>query len=215
MTEADKHFKETCKKILEEGYSSEGTGVRTRWEDGTEANYISIVGVQNVYDVGKEFPMITLRNNSQTVKRAIDEILWIWQKKSNKVSELNSHIWDQWAGEDGTIGKAYGYQFAQKYEFKTKEGIQKMDQVDYALYLLKHDPASRRIMTNLFNHSRYELRTMCIFYTMVSKRWKTSSYFKSTFTRYVSCKWLEHNAICSIIMYVCTSFRIRSWNINT
>ena len=158
MTEADKHFKETCKRILEEGYSSEGTGVRTRWEDGSEANYISIVGVQNVYDVGKEFPMITLRNNSQTVKRAIDEILWIWQKKSNKVSELNSHIWDQWAGEDGTIGKAYGYQFAQKYEFKTKEGIQKMDQVDYALYLLKHDPASRRIMTNLFNHA--ELKDM-------------------------------------------------------
>ena len=115
MTEADRHFKETCKRILEEWYSSEGTGVRTRWEDGSEANYISIVGVQNVYDVGKEFPMITLRNNSQTVKRAIDEILWIWQKKSNKVSELNSHIWDQWAGEDGTIGKAYGYQVAQKY----------------------------------------------------------------------------------------------------
>ena len=166
MTEADRHFKETCKRILEEGYSSEGTGVRTRWEDGTEANYISIVGVQNVYDVGKEFPMITLRNNSQTVKRAIDEILWIWQKKSNKVSELNSHIWDQWAFQS----------------CRTK---------------------------------RYELRTMCIFYTMVSKRWKTSSYFKSTFTRYVSCKWLEHNAICSIIMYVCTSFRIRSWHINT
>ena len=82
MTEADRHFKETCKRILKEGYSSEGTGVRTRWEDGSEANYIAIVGVQNVYDVGKEFPMITLRNNSQTVKRAIDEILWIWQKKS-------------------------------------------------------------------------------------------------------------------------------------
>lgn len=152
MTQADKNFKETCKKILEEGYTSEGTGVRTRWEDGTEANYISIVGVQNVYDVGKEFPMITLRNNSQTIKRAIDEILWIWQKKTNKVSELNSHIWDQWAGKDGTIGKAYGYQLAKKYEFKTKEGIKSMDQVDYVLYLIKNDPASRRIMTNIFNH---------------------------------------------------------------
>ena len=152
MTQADKNFKETCKKILKEGYSSEGTGVRTRWEDGTEANYISIVGVQNVYDVGKEFPMITLRNNSQTVKKAIDEILWIWQKKSNKVKELNTHIWDQWAGKDGTIGKAYGYQLAKKYEFKTKEGLKKMDQVDYVLYLIKNDPASRRIITNIFNH---------------------------------------------------------------
>ena len=86
MTQADKHFIETCKEIIENGCSSEGTNVRTRWEDGTEANYISIVGVTNKYDVGKEFPMITLRNNSQTVKRAIDEILWIWQKKSNKIS---------------------------------------------------------------------------------------------------------------------------------
>lgn len=169
MTQADKNFIETCKKILEEGYSSEGTGVRTRWEDGAEANYISIVGVQNVYDVGKEFPMITLRNNSQTVKRAIDEILWIWQKKSNKVSELNSHIWDQWAGEDGTIGKAYGYQFAQKYEFKTKDGIQKMDQVDYVLNLLNNDPASRRIMTNLFNHS--ELKDMNLEPCAYSTQW--------------------------------------------
>ena len=151
MTQADKNFIDTCKEILTNGYSSEGTGVRTRWEDGTEANYISIVGVSNKYDVEKEFPMITLRNNTNTVKRAIDEILWIWQKKSNKVSDLNSHIWDQWAGEDGTIGKAYGYQLAKKYEFKTKEGMQTLDQVDYMLYLLKHDPASRRIMTNIFD----------------------------------------------------------------
>ena len=151
MTQADKHFIETCKRIINEGYSSEGTGVRTRWQDGEEANYISLVGVTNVYDVGKEFPMITLRNNSKTVMRAIDELLWIWQKKSNKISDLNSHIWDQWAGEDGTIGKAYGYQLAKKYEFKTKDGMQTLDQVDYMLYLLKHDPASRRIMTNIFD----------------------------------------------------------------
>ena len=136
MTEADKHFIETCKEIIENGYSSEGTNVRTRWEDGSEANYISIVGVTNKYDVGKEFPMITLRNNSQTVKRAIDEVLWIWQKKSNNVKDLNSHIWDQWADENGSIGKAYGYQMAKKYEFKTKQGIQTMDQVDFVLYLL-------------------------------------------------------------------------------
>lgn len=153
MTEADKNFIETCKKIIENGYSSEGTGVRTRWEDGAEANYYSIVGVQNKYDVGKEFPMITLRNNSGTIKRAIDEILWIWQKKSNNVKDLNSHIWDQWADKDGSIGKAYGYQFAKKYEFKTKEGILSMDQVNFVLYQIIHDPASRRIKTNLFNYA--------------------------------------------------------------
>ena len=158
MTQADKNFIDTCKEIIEHGYSSEGTGVRTKWEDGSEANYVSIVGVSNKYDVGKEFPMITLRNNTNTIKRAIDEILWIWQKKSNKISDLNSHIWDQWAGEDGTIGKAYGYQMARKYEFKTKDGIKKMDQVDYVLYLLKNDPASRRIMTIIFVHD--ELKDM-------------------------------------------------------
>ena len=151
MTQADENFIKTCKEILKNGYSSEGTNVRTRWEDGTEANYYSIVGVQNKYDLEKEFPMITLRNNSKTIKNAIDEILWIWQKKSNKISELTSHIWDQWAGEDGTIGKAYGFQLAKKYEFKTKDGMQTLDQVDYMLYLLKHDPASRRIMTNIFD----------------------------------------------------------------
>ena len=151
MTEADKNFIDTCKEILENGYSSEGTNVRTRWEDGQEANYLSIVGVTNKYDVGKEFPMITLRNNTNTIKRAIDEILWIWQKKSNKVEDLNSHIWDQWAGKDGTIGKAYGYQMSKKYEFKTNDGIKQLDQVDYMLYLLKNNPSSRRIMTNIFS----------------------------------------------------------------
>ena len=151
MTEADKNFIDTCKEILVNGYSSEGTGVRTRWQDGTVADYVSIVGVTNKYDVGKEFPMITLRNNTNTVKRAIDELLWIWQKKSNRIEDLNSHIWDQWAGEDGTIGKAYGYQMSKKYQFKTKNGLESMDQVDYMLYLLKNNPSSRRIMTNIFN----------------------------------------------------------------
>ena len=151
MTQADKNFIETCKEILENGYSSEGTNVRTRWQDGTVADYISIVGVTNKYDVEKEFPMITLRNNTNTVKKAIDEILWIWQKKSNKIEDLNSHIWDQWAGEDGTIGKAYGYQMSKKYQFKTKNGYELLDQVDYMLYLLKNNPSSRRIVTNIFN----------------------------------------------------------------
>ena len=158
MTEADKNFIETCKEIIAHGYSSEGTNVRTRWEDGSEANYISLVGVSNKYDLSKEFPMITLRNNTNTVKKAIDELLWIWQKKSNKIADLDSHIWDQWAGEDGTIGKAYGYQFSRKYQFKTKEGIKELDQVEYVLYLLQNDPSSRRIMTNLFCHD--ELKDM-------------------------------------------------------
>ena len=151
MTQADRNFIETCKEIIKNGISSEGTNVRTRWEDGSEANYISICGVSNKYDVSKEFPMITLRNNTNTVKRAIDEILWIWQKKSNRIKDLNSHIWDQWEREDGTIGKAYGYQMGKKYKFKTKDGYKEMDQTDYVLYLLKNDPSSRRIMTNIFN----------------------------------------------------------------
>ena len=167
MSYADKLFIDMCSDIIENGYSTEGEKVRPKWPDGTYAYTIKKFGVVNRYDLSKEFPAITLRKTY--IRSAIDEILWIWQKKSNKVSELNSHIWDQWAGEDGTIGKAYGYQFAQKYEFKTKEGIQKMDQVDYALYLLKHDPASRRIMTNLFNHS--ELKDMNLEPCAYSTQW--------------------------------------------
>ena len=152
MTQADKNFIDTCKEILEHGYSSVGTNVRTIWEDdGSEANYISIVGVTNKYDVAKEFPMITLRNNTNTVKKAIDELLWIWQKKSNNVNDLNSHIWDQWADEDGSIGKAYGYQMQRKYNFKIGSEIKNIDQVDYVLELLKSNPSSRRIMTNIFD----------------------------------------------------------------
>lgn len=169
MTEADKNFIETCKEILQNGYSSKGTNVRTRWEDGTEANYISIVGVTNKYNVGEEFPMITLRNNTNTVKKAIDEVLWIWQKKSNKINDLNSHIWDQWMQEDGTIGKAYGYQMGKKYQFNTKEGLQEMDQVDFVLYLLKNDKSSRRIMTNIFNHS--ELKDMALEPCVYGTQW--------------------------------------------
>ena len=159
MTQADKNFIDTCKEILEHGYSSVGTNVRTIWEDdGSEANYISIVGVTNKYDVAKEFPMITLRNNTNTVKKAIDELLWIWQKKSNNVNDLNSHIWDQWADEDGSIGKAYGYQMQKKYNFKIGSEIKNIDQVDYVLELLKNNPSSRRIMTNIFCHD--ELKDM-------------------------------------------------------
>ena len=170
MTEADKNFKITCEKILNEGYSSSGSGVRTRWADTKEeANYYSIVGVSNKYDLSKEFPMITYRNTGVTLPRAIDEVLWIWQKKSNRVSDLNSKIWDQWVREDGTIGKAYGYQMGKKYDFKINGKLEKMDQVDFVLHLLKNDPASRRIMTNIFNHE--ELHDMALEPCVYGTQW--------------------------------------------
>lgn len=167
MTEADKNFIETCKLILEKGYSSRNTKVRTKWEDGEEAHYISVVGVQNKYDVGKEFPMLTLRKTMW--KNAIDEILWIWQKRSNDVKDLRSHIWDQWADENGTIGKAYGYQLNKVYDFKTIYGIRKLNQVDYIRFLLKEDPGSRRIMSNIFNHE--ELKDMRLEPCAYSTQW--------------------------------------------
>lgn len=168
MTHADLCFKKTCEEIIKFGVSSVGTNVRTRWkEDGAEANYFSITGVVNKYDVGKEFPMITFRRNA--LKSSIDEILWIWQKKSNNVHDLKTHIWDQWADENGSIGKAYGYQLSKKYPFKTKDGIVEMDQVDYVLYMLKNDPSSRRIMTNIFFHP--ELKDMALEPCVYGTQW--------------------------------------------
>lgn len=117
-----------------------------QWEDGTPAHTIKKFCIVNRYDLSKEFPIITLRKTNY--KNCIDELLWIWQKKSNKISELNSHIWDSWAGEDGTIGKAYGYQLGVKHKYK--EGM--FDQVDRVIYDLKNNPTSRRIMTNIFVH---------------------------------------------------------------
>ena len=218
MTQADKYFIETCKEIIEHGYSSENTGARTRWQDGAVANYFSIVGVTNRYDVEKEFPMITLRNNSKTVMNAIDEILWIWQKKSNNIHELNSHIWDQWADEQGTIGKAYGYQLGKKYQFKTKEGIKEMDQVDNVLYLLNNEPASRRIITNIFNHE--ELKDMglepCAYVTQwLVKEEKLHLILNQRSQDMLSANRLEYHAICCIVMYVCSSIWITSRNLNS
>jgi len=147
MSKADVIFVNMCKEILENGYSDEGENVRPRWEDGTPAHTMKQFGVVNRYDLQKEFPAITLRPTA--IKTAFDEILWIWQKKSNKISELNSRIWDQWADEDGTIGKAYGYQLAVKHSYPEGE----MDQVDRVLFDLKNNPASRRIMTNIYVHA--------------------------------------------------------------
>lgn len=144
MSMADIIFKENCKDILENGFSTEGEKVRPKWEDGTLAYTIKKFGVVNRYDLSKEFPILTLRYTNW--KAAIDELLWIWQKKSNKISDLNSHIWDEWMGEDGTIGKAYGYQLGVKHKYKEGE----FDQVDRVLYDLKNNPYSRRIMTNIY-----------------------------------------------------------------
>src|SRR5690554_1351207 len=146
MSKADGIFKNMCHRILNDGYSTEGEKVRPHWEDGTAAYTIKKFGVINEYDLSKEFPIITLRPTA--FKSAIDELLWIWQKKSNNVNELNSKIWDSWADEDGSIGKAYGYQLGVKHIYKEGE----MDQVDRVIYDLKNNPYSRRIMTNIYVH---------------------------------------------------------------
>lgn len=146
MSLADKIFIDMCKDILENGVSTEGEKVRPKWEDGTSAYTIKKFGVINKYDLSKEFPAITLRRTA--IKSCIDEILWIWQKKSNNINDLNSHIWDSWADKDGSIGKAYGYQLGVRHQYK--EGL--MDQVDRVLYDLKNNPYSRRIMTNIYVH---------------------------------------------------------------
>ena len=146
MSIADEQFITMCRDILENGCSTEGEKVRPKWEDGTYANTLKKFGIVNRYDLSKEFPAITLRKTY--IKSAIDEILWIWQKKSNNVSELKGNIWNNWADETGSIGKAYGYQLGIKHKYK--EGM--MDQVDRVLYDLKNNPYSRRIMTNIYVH---------------------------------------------------------------
>ncbi len=146
MSRADHIFRNMCKDIIENGTSTEGEKVRPVWEDGTSAYTVKQFGVVNRYDLSKEFPLLTFRKTA--VKSATDEMLWIWQQKSNNINQLNSRIWDSWADETGSIGKAYGYQLGVKHHYK--EGF--MDQVDRVLYDLKHNPFSRRIMTNLYVH---------------------------------------------------------------
>ncbi len=146
MSYADRVFKTMCLDILENGTSTEGEKVRPHWPDGESAYTIKKFGVINRYDLSKEFPALTLRRTA--IKSATDEILWIWQQKSNNIHDLHSHIWDEWADENGSIGKAYGYQMNVKHSYK--EGM--FDQVDRVLYDLKHNPYSRRIMTNIYVH---------------------------------------------------------------
>lgn len=144
MSYADQCFISMCQNIIEHGTSTEGEKVRPHWEDGTPAYTIKQFGVCNRYDLRKEFPALTLRRTA--LKSAFDEILWIYQKKSNNIADLNSSIWNEWADETGSIGKAYGYQVAQKVSYPEGD----FDQMDKVLYDLKHTPFSRRIMTNLY-----------------------------------------------------------------
>ena len=146
MSLADKIFIDTCRDIIDNGFWDTDLPVRPHWEDGEKAHTVKKFCIVNRYDLKKEFPIITLRRTA--FKSAIDEILWIWQKKSNNVNELNSHIWDSWADETGSIGKAYGYQMGVKHKYK--EGM--FDQVDRVLFDLKNNPSSRRIMTNIYVH---------------------------------------------------------------
>ncbi|MBR6097433.1 thymidylate synthase [Candidatus Saccharibacteria bacterium] len=147
MSKADQQFVTMCRDILENGTDTQGEKVRPHWEDGTPAYTIKQFGVCARYNLQEEFPAITLRRTA--IKSATDEILWIWQKKSNNIHDLHSHIWDEWADPDGSIGKAYGYQLGIKHQYK--EGM--MDQVDRVLWDLKNNPFSRRILTSIYNHA--------------------------------------------------------------
>ncbi len=147
MSKADKIFVDMCRDIIDNGWSDKDCEVRPRWEDGTPAHTIKKFGVVNRYNLAEEFPILTLRPTY--LKSAIDEILWIWQKKSNNIKDLKSHIWDSWADENGSIGKAYGYQMSVKHKYPEGE----FDQVERVLFDLKNNPYSRRIMTNIYVHS--------------------------------------------------------------
>ena len=155
MSYADQVFISMCTDILENGTDTKGEKVRPHWEDGTPAYTIKKFGVCNRYDLRKEFPALTLRRTA--LKSCMDEILWIWQKKSSNSHELKSHIWDEWADETGSIGKAYGYQLGVKHAYK--EGM--FDQVDRVLYDLRHNPFSRRILTSIYNHE--DLHEMALY----------------------------------------------------
>ncbi|MBO7549713.1 MAG: thymidylate synthase [Clostridia bacterium] len=155
MSSADTAFISTCRNIIDNGTWVKDERVRPKWEDGTPAFTKKVFGVVNRYDLSKEFPLLTIRPIS--LKAAVDEILWIWQKKSNNVHDLGSHIWDAWADENGSIGKAYGYQMGVKHKYKEGE----FDMVDRVLYDLKNNPCSRRILTNIYNFA--DLHEMALY----------------------------------------------------
>ncbi len=166
MSIADKIFIDTCKDILQNGFWDTELDVRPRWEDGAPAHTVKKFGVVNRYDLNKEFPAQTIRKTF--IKSAVDEILWIWQKKSNNIADLGSHVWDSWADENGSIGKAYGYQLGVKHHYKEGD----MDQVDRVLFDLKNNPQSRRIMTNIYVHQ--DLSEMALYPCAYSMTFNTS-----------------------------------------
>ena len=155
MSLADTIFIDNCRRILKEGVWDTDQKVRPRWEDGSPAHTVKLFGLVNRYDLSKEFPILTIRRTH--LKNAVDELLWIWQKKSNNVNELGSRIWDQWADASGSIGRAYGYQLGVKHQYKEGE----FDQVDRILYDLKNNPASRRIISNIYVHQ--DLHRMALY----------------------------------------------------
>ena len=155
MSYADTVFINNCRQILSQGVWDRDQPVRPRWEDGTPAHTVKVFGLVNRYDLSREFPILTIRRTP--LKNAVDELFWIWQKKSSNIKDLNSHVWDLWADENGSIGKAYGYQLGVKHTYR--EG--QFDQVDRALYDLKHNPASRRIITNIYVHQ--DLHEMALY----------------------------------------------------
>ena len=181
MSLADNIFIDMCKDVIENGTSTEGEKVRPVWEDGTPAYTIKRFGVVNRYDLRKEFPALTLRKTA--LKSAMDEILWIWQQKSNNIHDLHSHIWDSWADEKGSIGKAYGYQLGVKHQYK--EGM--MDQVDRVLFDLKNNPYSRRIMTNIYVHQ--DLHEMNLYPCAYSMTFNVTK--EPEIAGYPGCKQLE------------------------
>ena len=155
MSKADLLFIENCRDILQNGIWDSDHPVRPHWDDGTPAHTVKRFGIVNRYDLQEEFPILTLRRTYW--RSAVDELLWIWQKKSDNIRDLGSHIWDSWADENGSIGKAYGYQLGLKHRYPEGE----FDQVDRVLYELKHDPSSRRILTSLYNFD--DLREMRLY----------------------------------------------------
>lgn len=166
MSLADKIFIDTCKDILQNGFWDTDLDVRPRWEDGTPAHTVKKFGVVNRYDLSKEFPAQTIRKTF--IRSAVDELLWIWQKKSNNINDLGSHVWDSWADENGSIGKAYGYQLGVKHHYREGD----MDQVDRVLYDLKNNPQSRRIITNIYVHQ--DLNEMALYPCAYSMTFNTS-----------------------------------------
>ena len=145
MSRADEIFAQNMQDIMDNGFWDTDLPVRPKWEDGAPAHTVKKFGIVNRYNLQEEFPILTMRRTA--FKSCVDELLWIWQKKSNNIKDLNSHIWDSWADETGSIGKAYGYQLGVKHKYKEGE----FDQVDRVLFDLKNNPASRRIMTNIYN----------------------------------------------------------------